>query len=347
MSRRLASSLLCSLLLSPSLGCDPSPAEPSESSDDPTFRRGWGSGNMNNTFLLLDGSVAGVVRRDLQSPSFLHSPGASASIMLEWVDVETDEGRVLLDEVWADEDGLHGIACMACIMGAQAFDGPDFVGARFEFVYQVPEDPPQHLTARIAEWDDTVVASYRFVDDAHPDPDAPDAQVCASGSDGGSFASVYQDLDVNLITGDLTSHKFFSTLMFACHSAAIGKVEHWGWGRYSSDFDRQTHEAATRVVRADYCGDGNSWTTSGIQIYIQDIFGVHPFAAEHVSAELEAIWDMDGAICVNTPRNGHHDASDVICDGVPIPVCDPSDDLGTYPGAVFSTKIFEPALLGE
>ena len=60
------------------------------------------------------------------------------------------------------------------------------------------------------------------------------------------------------------------------------------------------HQACTRALRADYCGDGNSWTLDGRRIDLYDAIGIQqqtrPFWL------LEAEWDDASANCVTTQR---------------------------------------------
>ncbi len=338
---RLAPSFAGLLLLGSIAGCDLDPSADS-GAEDLSFRCPcWNTNGLQNTFILTDESVAGVVRRDVEFPAFHKSAGSSDSLRLDLVEVPAvGGGWIPLAEVGADEDGLYGYACpdQACRRRV----GGEFVGARFHFTHRtvvlgLRSDETKIL--RIEGWDGSEIPSYRFVYDEHPDPSAPEAQVCP-GDASDNIATVYEDLDVDLNTGNLFDPKHHQTLMFGCQSAAIGKAEALGYGMYSG-FDRETHEAAVRVIRADYCGDGDSWTLDNALIHVQDTLGVQPLEITE-NDELEAIWGMDGAICVYEPRLWWtYDATDVVCDGVPIPVCNATDDINTYPDALFLSKLYE------
>jgi hypothetical protein len=60
------------------------------------------------------------------------------------------------------------------------------------------------------------------------------------------------------------------------------------------------HQACIRALRADYCGDGNSWTLDGRRIDLYDGIGVQspsrPFWL------FEAEWDDASANCVTFQR---------------------------------------------
>ena len=68
------------------------------------------------------------------------------------------------------------------------------------------------------------------------------------------------------------------------------------------------HEACSRMLRADFCGDGVSHTVDGVTIGLHDAFGIRVDATEW---PVEAEWTADGARCAVRPR----------VDGLPLPTC--------------------------
>ena len=107
-----------------------------------------------------------------------------------------------------------------------------------------------------------------------------------------------------------------NTLYIGCLAGGVGKAGTWGFWpdetlsgpkpRGSLDF-LENFEAAVRMVRADYCGDGKSYTDVGTQIVVDYQWPVlvatdkwsRPSAP---SDPLEALWTPQGAACVETPR---------------------------------------------
>ena len=88
-----------------------------------------------------------------------------------------------------------------------------------------------------------------------------------------------------------------------------------------------------RVVRADYCGDGDSWTTVGNALQLKDQWGYSTF---NNPGATEALWGENGAVCLGTPRwQGVYSYSDVTCNGNKIEPCKENADLGTYQGTQF------------
>jgi hypothetical protein len=57
----------------------------------------------------------------------------------------------------------------------------------------------------------------------------------------------------------------------------------------------QHHQACVRLLRADYCGNGISYTTNGMLLNLYDGVG---FQSDTNTWGLEAEWDADGARCI-------------------------------------------------
>ncbi len=101
-------------------------------------------------------------------------------------------------------------------------------------------------------------------------------------------------------------------ITFACADAALAKCVSFGYAPW-----RQTmrctsqgcgsvslasyHQACTRMVRADYCGDGRSFTQNGTLINLYDGVGIQ---LDTESWNTEAEWDAQGARCVSQRRLG-------------------------------------------
>lgn len=99
---------------------------------------------------------------------------------------------------------------------------------------------------------------------------------------------------------------------FACRGAAIAKCVEWGYRQWGTkqecrggDCKQQSlhslHLACIRMVRADYCGDGKTWTEDGTTVDIFD--GVGVLAEDSMYGEgIEADWSADGAHCIQHTR---------------------------------------------
>ncbi|MCP4601802.1 MAG: hypothetical protein GY847_15025 [Proteobacteria bacterium] len=59
------------------------------------------------------------------------------------------------------------------------------------------------------------------------------------------------------------------------------------------------HQACTRMMRADFCGDGTPYTEDDIVVAMYDRYGIR---IDTEDWETEAEWDEDGAICLQGER---------------------------------------------
>jgi hypothetical protein len=142
-----------------------------------------------------------------------------------------------------------------------------------------------------------------------------------------------KDITVDEFTGDMAPRK--DTLYLACTSGAVGKAIVWGyrpWERPLPEF-----EVATRMVRADYCYDGMSWTETGMPIQVKDKYGINTFL--YANDPTEIVWTKTKAACVNTPRNPTYGGAQVTCNGVALPTCAANVSMSTYGETLFWTKI--------
>ena len=92
-----------------------------------------------------------------------------------------------------------------------------------------------------------------------------------------------------------------SAVTLACRGAALAKCVEWGyvpWKVHGATALAEAHQACTRAVRADYCGDGTPHTVNGVKIHVKDPLGiqVEDMSLPHV---VEAEWGPDGALCLN------------------------------------------------
>lgn len=95
------------------------------------------------------------------------------------------------------------------------------------------------------------------------------------------------------------------TFLITCTVGAIGKCVRFGYHPWRTTADGVSlwdhHQACVRMVRADYCGDGQGHTRNGTPINLYDRVGVQapdPVPAMH----FEAAWAKDGAACVRKTR---------------------------------------------
>jgi ADYC domain/Pentapeptide repeats (8 copies) len=86
---------------------------------------------------------------------------------------------------------------------------------------------------------------------------------------------------------------------FACRNAALGKCVELGykpWASVGGVSLKNHHQACTRMLRADYCGNGTSYTLDGTPINLYDDLGIQADAEDW---PFEAEWGPAGARAVS------------------------------------------------
>lgn len=90
-----------------------------------------------------------------------------------------------------------------------------------------------------------------------------------------------------------------------CTSGAIGKCVRFGYKPWATDRNGKSlwdlHQSCVRMVRADYCGDGQAFTKTGMLINVGDRLDIQQLG-EAPGLVLEAGWTPGGAVCVHHPR---------------------------------------------
>jgi hypothetical protein len=137
-------------------------------------------------------------------------------------------------------------------------------------------------------------------------------------------------------TGDRVTPRPTDAVTFACVDAALGKCAVWGyrpWAELGGEPLADYHQACTRLVRADYCGNGLSYTTTGTPIHVLDQLGIEVKGLDS-SYAVEAEWGPDGAICLNAENTRLPD-QDIACE---VPACGADFEAG---GLIQSGKIVD------
>jgi len=123
-------------------------------------------------------------------------------------------------------------------------------------------------------------------------------------------AVVYPGIDIDESSGAM--HEDPELLTIACTAGAVGKAGLWGYrpddlvANYGPD-GVALFEASVRMVRADYCGDGQSWTSPGTPVVVEDNLGTNaPLPSVWLPGQSipqdEAVWDRSGAVCLAATR---------------------------------------------
>ena len=92
---------------------------------------------------------------------------------------------------------------------------------------------------------------------------------------------------------------------FACRGTALTKCVELGYKPWQSAGGvslRDHHQACTRMLRADYCGNGQPGTLDGWKVNLYDQIGVQGDTESGAEWVFEARWTASGAVCVDEVR---------------------------------------------
>jgi hypothetical protein len=146
---------------------------------------------------------------------------------------------------------------------------------------------------------------------------------CAEDSVGGARMVMYGDIEVDHEYGDIRSEA--NRIYFGCISGSIGKAALWGYAPDSPSLpslSMEEFETTTRIVRADYCANGKSFTEVGKLITLEDRWQINDHG--NLQWKTEAIWEVGGgAKCLRRIRSsGKVLVAPLVCaDGSTIPLC--------------------------
>lgn len=216
--------------------------------------------------------------------------------------------------------------------GKASYTGAALVGARWHISLvddQGVADPREIWIAEVT----TISAKEARYTFQTKDDEGNVAYLCDADALGLHTAVVIRDVTIDPFTADMAPRK--GTAYFACTSGAVGKAVTWGyrpWERSLAEFS-----AAVRMVRADYCFDGMSWTVNGTALQLKDRWNINTFVAS--AAPTEVVWTKTGIACLTQPRALSYAPEKVTCDGKPIPSCPDDLSMSTYADTQFWTKL--------
>lgn len=124
-----------------------------------------------------------------------------------------------------------------------------------------------------------------------------------------------------------------SWVTLACRDEALFKMKSLG---YVPDETKAIHRQATlKMLTADYCGTGHSFTEDGTPLSMQNYEGT--VVAGEGEGQIEALWNEYGAVCLSTPRLAT--LEDVAAHCV-LPACD--DELLAKIGSEYAWTTWTP-----
>jgi hypothetical protein len=238
----------------------------------------------------------------------------------QWVYADGDVlgarlGRCAPDGMWLYNRSLEG----ATIEAAIASDG-----TAWKLRIDRSEIMPQEYASSSVDWTTvqrTSEAVYWY--QVSYQASANDWQpVCGADEHGNPHPAVFLAGRWDYTTGEPTSGSRideYGAYTLACANTALGKCAALTYGPWRDDeyplvdewqdlFSSAPvdspglHQACTRMIRADYCGDGTPYTQDGTAI---DVFDAHGKNVEWVPWwDLDAVWGPDGALCINYDPDG-------------------------------------------
>jgi hypothetical protein len=182
---------------------------------------------------------------------------------------------------------LKGTTLQAVTAGGQTVSGVDLVGAKLTGVLS----SGRTVELTIGGFATENGLSYYWLE-------AAGQSICGEGGRGLFVNGVWDTTgarhDSLLIGGNEVS------VSFSCTNGAIAKCVRFGYD--PSTVGPDLHQSCTRMVRADYCGSGVSFTKNGTLIDVFDTHGIQQPTRGDASLVFEAAWTTSGAACVNRTR---------------------------------------------
>lgn len=127
---------------------------------------------------------------------------------------------------------------------------------------------------------------------------------CLPDPDGQKLALVFEGVwDAQRAAFDVRRHP--GAVSVFCTAGVVAKCVKFGYKPWASARDTRSlsgfHAACTRMLRADYCGDGNPHTRNGTKVDIYDLAGIQSRTPDS-GLRFEAAWGPQGALCLAKTR---------------------------------------------
>ena len=213
--------------------------------------------------------------------------------------------------LWENGTNLNGVNLSGTSLNGENLNGVSVQGASFnELVAKMPDDTVRSGDALVGTTISAVFSSGTTIDlsiagfsrdtaanIAYYRIEHEGQNVCA-GDDMGMFVPGVWDSKGSRSDAVTIGGQRISTT-FACYSGVLNKCVRWGYAPWNVGAD--LHQACTRMARADYCGNGISFTKNGTVIDVFDVLGIQR-ATDEADLVFEAAWGPSGAVCVNRTR---------------------------------------------
>jgi len=191
---------------------------------------------------------------------------------------------------------VEGSAFVLRTTDGRVLRGTDLAGATVHLAVGADEAAPLKLAS--------IVADDKYPDILRHDFQVPDGQGGWKPACGPDAYGERWGFPVALAEGHPGRE---NSITITCSSGAVGKCARFGyrpWAKGPQGEDLMPlHAACVRMVRADYCGDGQPHTKERTTIDTYDDLGIQKRGlADDASYAFEAGWTEQGAVCVHHTR---------------------------------------------
>ena len=233
--------------------------------------------------------------RGLNGPTLNGSFQGRTLVSVRYDGAHREGMSTAFDEVWLEGSALHGL------MGGDEFSALDFRQVRFTGTL----DDGSAVTLRVdgvtqGSGADQDVWTYQVT---YLEPSTGLWSPICPAADGTAQGAIAMESKWDYQEGALGGgSKVYDTasFTFACDGGALAKCVRFGyapWRTVNGLSLEEHHQACTRMVRADFCGNGTPYTVSGNLINLYDTLGIQKDTETWVP---EAEWTPEGASCFSS-----------------------------------------------
>lgn len=325
---RTPSARLTALALALALG--PTGCDPADLADDEVAFRGGGGGSSGITFNTsnwVSASARDVYEFDRTGAWRTNAFGFEAKLK-RVIFQDPQLGQISTDPASAPNPAVPRVEVAPASnlsltvfppgQSAKSYAGAQLVGLQLLFSVRYAGSNSYDVKLRVDGYHLDPKGGHLFdFSKLNPNNNALIGHLCETSTIGDRDARVYGNISVDAITGAVVEPA--NIFHIACTASAPGKSSTYG---YLPTGAAATFRLVNRVMRADYCADGYPYTYPGQSLILRDNFSAGQQGqtlaqaqayASNNAAVLEAMWDENGVLCVDTPRVDSVERSDIIC----------------------------------
>jgi hypothetical protein len=237
---------------------------------------------------------------------------------------------VYLNGVYLNGVYLNGVYLNGTALSTTSLSAQDFVGAQLNAT--LSDGTPVVLRIDAVEQSAADAEIFFHTLSLASSTAGPWSPLCGADATG-SIKAIALGGRWDYATGAKVQNQYQSVITIACRGGAIAKCVEMAYKPWKTlsvcnslglncqqvNLEKH-HQSCTRLIRADYCGNGTSFTVNGTPVNIYDAVGVQQ---DTENWPVEAEWGIDGARCLSN-QNRY---------GGQIPSCAEADITATACGA--------------